>query len=146
MCQGCHHLDKCIIDYAFVHIDKQRVLSTICNLLQANYNCVTLVCLFTLLVAPYIIVAHGLSYTLSNCMRHEWTSVCMQKSHAALIWSSDEGSIILHGPKAWCMVSCTTPVSQSECRKSGSTSTKGNKRMNAVPRLCLFLEAMWNEI
>ena len=38
-----------------------------------------------------------------------------------------EGFIILHGPKAWCMVSCTTPVSQSECRKSGSTSTKGNK-------------------
>ena len=46
-------------------------------------------------------------------------SVCMQKSHATLIWSSDEGSIILHGPKAWCMVSCTTSVSQSECRKSG---------------------------
>ena len=25
----------------------------------------------TLLVAPHIIVAHGLIYTLSNCMRHE---------------------------------------------------------------------------
>ncbi len=47
MCQGCHHLDKCIIDYAYAHMDKQRVLSTICNfLLQANYNLVTLVLVY----------------------------------------------------------------------------------------------------
>ncbi len=92
-----------------------------------------------LLVAPHLSVAHGLSYTLSNCMRHKrakrvWLTALSvvwqwshQKSRAPLIWSSDEGSIILHGPKVWCMVSCTTPVSQSECRDSGSTGTKGNK-------------------
>ena len=34
--------------------------------------------------------------------------------------------IILHGLKVWCMFSCSTPMSQSECRKLGSTSTKGN--------------------
>ncbi len=41
--------------------------------------------------------------------------------------------IILHGPKAWCMVSCTTPESQSECRDSRSTSTKGNNTLPYPP-------------
>ncbi len=86
----------------------------------------------TLNVAPLISVRNGLSYTMSNCMCHERAkrSECAHAVIAKLPQVTrnlmHHGITILHGPKAWCMVSCTTPVSQSECRDSRSTSTKGN--------------------
>ncbi len=56
-----------------------------------------------------------------------WDKIIAKLSQVTINLMHDEGSIILHGPEAWCMVSFTTPVSQSDCRKLGSTSTKGNK-------------------
>ncbi len=79
----------------------------------------------TLNVAPHISVAHGLIYTLSNCMHHERAkrSECVHAvRQVTRIPLTDCDT---SWPKAWCMVLCTTPVSQSECRDLRSKNTKG---------------------
>ena len=65
----------------------------------------------------------------------------IEKHHRSFIHPSSEaqmrGCIIVYGLKVWCMVSCTTPVNQSECTNSRSTSTKGNSYLSCPDKVLL---------
>ncbi len=65
----------------------------------------------------------------------EWSDAHKMLTSGIMVQKVGEG--VSHQPafgrltltlKVGCMVSCTPPVGQSECKNSGSTSTKGNKQ------------------